>query len=210
MAQLPYLIYEQKPPLTSAAFLALAESLLNKSDLAMLTSLSLDPQPLPEGKKKRLQDEVVSEKIDGPSYARRAPSSGCTFIDNWREWERILRLNIAKNRAIRKEREDLILVEPPVLPQDAVNAASKAVSSSVSPLEGEIIIDKARWNAIDSLAGTDYFSRSNMFAYYLKLLLLERRQAFNVDIGFAEYKSLYASIVESNINKSVKLPGEPK
>ena len=207
MAQLPYLIFEQRPPMSSAAFMSLCETLLNKGDLALLMGLSLDPQP--DEKKKRLQDEVVSAKTEGPTYSRPSPSSGCSFIDSWREWERVLRLNLAKNRAIKKGREDLVSVEPPYIPQDASNTAAKAVNSSVSPLEGELIIDKARWNIIDTLVGYDYFNRRNVFAYYLKLLLLERRQAFNAERGFAEYKSLYAAIVDSNIN-SVVIPGEPK
>ena len=204
MAQLPYLLYEQRPPMTSEAFISLCESLLSRGDFKLLSGLSLDQQSSSEGKKKRLQDEVVSGKVDGPSYARPALSTGCSFIDGWREWERALRLNLAKNRAIKKEREDLILVEPPLIPMDAVNTAAKAVSSGISPLDGEILIDKARWNVIDNLAGIDYFDRKNVFAYFLKLLLLERRQAFNAEKGFAEYKSLYASIIDSSIgNKSV-------
>ena len=209
MAQLPYLIFEQRPPMTSAAFMSLCETLLSKGDLALMKSLSLDPQPS-EGRKKRLQDEVVSAKYEGPTYSKSAPASGCGFIDSWREWERALRLNLAKDRAIKKGREDLIQVEPPHIPQDAVNTAAKAVSSSMSPLEGEMIIDKARWNVIDNLVGIDYFNRRNVFAYFLKLLLLERRQSFNTERGLAEYKSLYAAIVDSNLNKSVKIPGEPK
>ena len=194
--------------MSSAAFIALSETLLSKGDMALMANLSLDPQPLFKTGKKNHHD-IENIKAEGPTYAKAAPSTGCRFIDNWKEWERILRLNVAKNRAIKKEREDLILVEPPFAYQDAANAAAKAVSSE-SPLDGEIIIDKARWNVIDSFVGTDYFDRKNVFAYFLKLLLLERRQAFNAERGFAEYKTLYASIIENNKNISVKIPGEPK
>jgi len=47
---------------------------------------------------------------------------------------------------------------------------------------------------------------NNIYAYYLKLLLLERRQSFNTEKGFAEYKTLYAEILES----AQKSPGETK
>jgi hypothetical protein len=34
-----------------------------------------------------------------------------------------------------------------------------------------------------------------MYAYLLKLLLMERRMAFKTEEGFNEYKGLYASIL---------------
>jgi len=130
-------------------------------------------------------------------------SCDCAFINNWRDWERALRLNLAKERALKLKKE--VTAEPPFFPQEAAIAASKAVDEK-SPLDGEIFLDKARWNAIDSIAGNEYFSVNGVYAYYLKLLLLERRQAFNAEKGFAEYKTLYASILESAQNS----PGEPK
>ena len=45
------------------------------------------------------------------------------------------------------------------------------------------------------MQGADIFSNSSIFAYLLKLMLLERHSSFQADAGFIEYKSLYASIV---------------
>jgi len=131
-------------------------------------------------------------------------SCDCAFIIDWRDWERALRLNLAKERAL-KLKKDVKVTDIPFFPQEAAIAASKAVDEK-SPLDGEILLDKARWNAIDTIAGNEYFSINGVFAYYLKLLLLERRQIFNAEKGFAEYKTLYASILESAQNS----PGEPK
>jgi len=172
MAQLPYLVYEQKPPMSSDDFLELAKPLMSKDDSAIFNLISLK------------FDSSINKK------------SGCSFIDKWHSWEYALRLNIAKERAIKLKRESEIVTEPPVFPLEAASTASKAADEH-SPLDGEIVLDKARWNAIDNLAGNDYFHRNIAYAYYLKLLLIERREAFNVDKGFTEYKSLYASIVES-------------
>ena len=183
-AQLPFLIYEQKPPMSSSSFKALAGSLMLEEDAVFLDVILLDTKP--------------RGGSDG-SYAEPAPLSGCDFIDNWREWERVLRLNLAKHRAIKIKR-DVSAFEPPCYPADAASVAVKAVNGELSPLETEIFIDKARWNAIDALAGNNYFDRNIIFAYFLKLLLLERRQLFNVERGFAEYKSLYADIIESAQN----------
>jgi hypothetical protein len=188
MAQLPSLMFEQKPPMSSDDFKTLAESLLNEADAGLLEHLSIDPDP---------------QAAENPAYAEHAPSTGCSFIDGWHEWERTFRLNLAKHRAVHLKREGTGAVEPPFVPADAAAAASKAIAGESSPLDAEILIDKARWNAIENLEGNVCFHRNNIFAYYLKLLLLERRQAFNTDRGFSEYKSLYSEIIE-------KSPGEPK
>jgi len=167
MAQLPYLYYEQTPPMSSEDFKILAKPLMTKSDFALLNEISIEPQ----------------DKI-----------TGCNFIDALRKWDRTLRMDLAKQRAIKLKRG--IPVTEPDFHLDTAAAASKAMDEK-SPLEGEILLDKARWQAIEDLAGNDYFHRNSVFAYYFKLLLIERRLSFNVDKGFAEYKSLYTSIVES-------------
>ena len=183
-SQLPYLIYGQTPPMSSGAFRDLAKSLLIGQDAALLDLVDLDPQPLKAG------DESAA-------YADNAPASGSDFIDRWREWERSLRLNMARHRAIKTKRENGAPVEPPIHPADAAAAAVKAVVATESPLDAEILIDKARWNAIEYLQGIDYFDRNTIYAYLLKLILLERRASFKTEEGFAEYKSLYASILDS-------------
>ena len=170
--QLPYLVFGQAPPMSPEAFRELAMSLLDEEDAALLDTLGPGLKP------------------EDPS------SSGSEFIDKWREWERILRLNLVKHRAGKLKRE-APASDPPALPSDAASAAAKAVQES--PLEGEIIIDKARWNAIDTLLeGSGPFDRDAVFAYMLKLIILNRQALFQTERGFSEYKSLYASILEQS------------
>jgi len=172
--QLPYLVFGQPPPMSPEAFRELAMSLLDAEDVALLDMLG-------PGLKPTLDD---------------SSSSGSDFIDKWREWERILRLNLVKHRAGKLKRE-APAAEPPVLPSDAAAAAAKAVQES--PLEGEIIIDRARWHAIDTLLeGSGPFDRDAVFAYMLKLIILNRQALFQTERGFSEYKSLYASILEQS------------
>jgi len=167
MAQLPYLIYEQKPPMSSIEFKDTAKRLMAPCDAAVFENLSLN----------------CSGK------------SECDFVRKWKEWDNNLRLNLAKQRVI-KSKFEKSFSEPPLTHHDAAAAAAKAVDEH-SPLEAEYLLDKARWHAIEEIAGDDYFHKNSAYAYYLKLLLMERKQAFDTDKGFAEYKSLYASIVES-------------
>jgi len=169
IAQLPSLVYGQKPPMSSAHFKSLAEDLLEDSDLKVMEYLSFNDPFSPEG--------------------------SCAFVKNWRNWERALKLNLAKERAIKLKRA-VPDGEIPFFPQEASITAVKAVDEK-SPLDGEYLLDKARWTAIDEIAGRDYYSVNNIYAYYLKLLLLERRQGFNIEKGFADYKNLYAEILAS-------------
>ena len=183
VSQLPSLAYGQKPPMTAQAFKELARPMLETAEAALLDIISLDPQP-------------ISTTDNGPSYANAALPCGSDFIDKWREWERSFRLNLARQRAVKAKREGQNLAEPPVVPADSASAALRAIAAMEAPLEAEILIDKTRWSVIDSLQGIDYFSANTVYAYLLKLLILERRASFQTETGFSEYKSLYASILE--------------
>jgi hypothetical protein len=163
---------------------------LGPKDLALLKLCSLDPDP---------------EYKTLPSYSSSLPKSGSSFIDDWRTWERTLRLNLVRYRAQKLKWEAAI---PPL--DDTMDAAAVARAAVLieSPLEAEIFLDKARWDAIEALQGLVYFSSSTVFAYLLKLLLIERRALFKVEEGFAEYKGLYAEIL-ANAQKNVE-SGAPK
>jgi hypothetical protein len=173
--------------MSSAAFRALAESSMDPADAGLLAACTLDPDPRPE------------RADQGPSYGEIPGPSGCNFIDQWRQWERTLRLCLARFRAQKTKREGGSPVDPPEYPADAA-AAAKAAMAMDNPLEAEFFLDKARWDAIDALQGLQYFSRNTIYAYLLKLLLLERRSAFKTEEGFTEYKGLYASIMEAASN----------
>ena len=169
-AQLPYLIYGQTVPMSSAAFKALAGSLMGTSDARMLDYCTLDPNP-----------------ENGDSLT---PSG---FINQWREWERVLRTNLAKGRAAKLKRESTLSASE--YPADAATVAAVALTME-SPLEAEIYLDKARWDAIEYFQGINLFSENAMYAYLLKLLLMERKMAFKTEEGFNEYKALYSAILD--------------
>ena len=183
MAQLPVLIYDQKPPMSSFAFKELATGILIDKDAELMKQLSLEP---------------YTEDKGTVNFIEKKSLTGCEFIDKWWEWERTFRLNLAKNRAYHLKKENILTYDLPVVPIEAANAALKAMASDFSPMEAEVFIDKARWMAVCSLVGHDYFNRNNVFAYYLKIVLMERRVSFNTEKGFAEYKSLYSSILEKS------------
>jgi hypothetical protein len=179
-AQLPALSYSQAAPMSSEAFRTLALSWLEKEDAALLDYVNLDPEP-------RVQAE-------GPAYTEIPAPVDPDFIDRWRVWERALRLNLARYRAGKLKREGSSSLEAPDWPADAV-AAAKAAAAMDSPLEAELFLDRARWDAIDAFQGWQYFSRSTVYGYLLKLKLLERRALFRAEEGLAEYRGLYDAIL---------------
>jgi len=185
VAQLPSLIYGQPAPMSSEHFRGLCRDMLSGDDLALLDYCSLDPE---EALRKAGSGAV------GVSYGELPPGTDSSFIDGWYAFERALRLHLARNRSQALKRENAAPTEPPAAPSDAENAA-KAALAQESPLEAELLLGKARWDAIDSLQGLNYFGRNTVYAYLLKLLLVERRQSFKAEEGFAEYKALYASIM---------------
>jgi hypothetical protein len=176
-AQLPHLSYGQNVPMSSQAFKTLAAEHLSSGDLAELEHCTL---------------EVSFPSKDDDPDARQ--SEGRTeFVTKWKEWERTLRQNLAKVRAKKLKREG-VPADVHDYPFDAA-AAARTASAIESPLEAEIFLDKARWDTIEGLQGFDIFSENAIYAYMLKLLLMERRMAFNTEEGFTEYKGLYAAIL---------------
>jgi len=202
MAQLPYLMYDQKPSMSSQNFKELALSLLNKIDGERMKYLSLEldiQQKLPV---KEDDTDVQDEKKAKQSSKKENASTGSTFIDDWRQWNSTVRLNLARHRSLKLYKDVSETAEPPVLPADAYAASAAVFTHEGSPLEREILLDKARWTAIEQLSGNDFFDCNNVYAYYLKLLILERRQLFDAESGFSEYKSIYSQIIENSHNKT--------
>jgi hypothetical protein len=176
-SQLPYLIFAQEPPMSAAAFRELAAGFLDDEDKVQIDRCVLAAPP--------------EEPPFLPPAPGEPPVLKSGFIKGWLEWERALRLNLARFRSQRLKREGA--AEAPDYPADAAQAA-KAASAMDSPLEAEIFLDKARWDAIERLKGLDEVGSNMVFAYLLKLLLMERRSSFKTEEGFMEYKTLYTSI----------------
>ena len=182
-AQLPYLVYGQAVPMSSAAFKALATDAMSSGDAAVLDYCTLDPAPLAK------EDAGTAVKA---AYTEPAPRTPSAFMNRWKDWERTLRLNLARSRLQKLKREGM--TDAPEYPADAA-AVAKTAMAMESPLEAEIFLDKARWAAIENFQGISTFSENAIYAYLLKLLLMERRLAFKTEEGFTEYKALYTAIL---------------
>jgi hypothetical protein len=125
--------------------------------------------------------------------------TGSAFIDLLMARERTLILNLAYLRAAKLKRPS-----PGDPPHDVprAEAVAKAAFEMHDPLEAAIYIDKARWGALDAMVGLNHFGVNNVFAYLLKLQLLERRHCFDAEKGSAEYRKLYDSILNEYNSKA--------
>jgi len=195
VAQLPNLSYNQAAPMTSVAFRELAKNYLDPGDAIWLDRCVLSP----------FGSGSVGSGKQGSRFSPPIPD----FFLRWNEWEQALRLNLARARAARLKW--VVSFDAPENPTDAA-AAARAAAAIESPLEAELFLDEARWKAIETFQGLDYFERNTIYAYLLKLLLLERRSCFRVEEGFAEYKGLYASVMAASGFDGAEFTqsGEPK
>jgi hypothetical protein len=168
---LPWVTYGDAPPKSSGAFREECAAHLAPGDAALLQYCTYN----------------VAVAMGN------AQATGSAFIDALLARERTLLLNLAHLRAARLKRQ--LPGEPPRDASDA-EAAAKAAFEMGDPLEAEVFLDRGRWDAIDALAGIDLFSVNMVYAYLLKLQLLERRQRFDTEKGFAGYKGLYDTILD--------------
>jgi len=191
----------------SEVFKAMARKAMNSAEAAVLDYCTLDPAP------------PGAEENDA-AYTNPPPHTLSPLINHWMEWERTLRLNLAHGRAQKLNRAPGDIPIAPELPVDAVKTANTALFME-SPLEAELFLDKARWDAIESFLDYNIFSENSVYAYLLKLLLMERRAMFVAEEGFTEYKGLYAAIIKNagsvtvagftpGLSSETSEPGEPK
>ena len=124
--------------------------------------------------------------------------TGSKFIDFLLLRERILNLTLANLRAADHKRP-VVGEVPPDVPR--AEAMAKAVFEMDDPLEAESTMDRARWGVLDEMVGLDYFGVNNVFAYLLKLQLLERRLRFDAVKGAANYRELYNAILNDYNSK---------
>lgn len=54
-----------------------------------------------------------------------------------------------------------------------------------NPLERELALERARWQAVEELAGVEYFSEAKIYAYIVKLQINNRIAALNEEAGKA-------------------------
>ncbi len=157
-------------PLTGEQFRELASRFISEEEKCVLENLSLVP-PM----------ELVS--------------TGSVFLDTWYEKERNLRCALAQIRAQKLKKDSIPL--PPGCTADIVTAARTAVGMD-SPLSAEQFLYEYRLRLLDDLRPLDAFSIDAVYAYGLRLILVERMRKFEVENGKTSYHKIYDTILSND------------
>ena len=158
--------------------------------------------PLNEASFKELCCRFLSEEekitLNGLSLVppKELSSTGSVFLDTWYEKERNLRYALAQIRAQKMKKDASVL--PPGVTADIVQAARTAVGMD-SPLSAEQFLFDYRIRLLDELRPLDSFSVDAVYAYGIKLLLVERMKKFDVDIGKTSYHKIYDNILDGDV-----------
>lgn len=166
VASLPLLRPGIDPPLSWEEYVKMCGVELSEADRNKVSQLSLNPDQIKE-------------------------SRGILF--RWKEWETALRNSLvevrskAKGKPADDKREMVGLYRH--------DALMKQLVQFESPLEAEVLIDKARWAFLEEEEMGHFFDLQILLVYGLKLLVLHREASFREELGFQKYKEIYEQVM---------------
>lgn len=163
-----------KPPITEERFFELCDSLLSEKMLAEVKKLTLVPP-------------------------RDTEKAGSSLINAWNSGERNLRLALAELRAKKMQKE---FKSDTALPTELLRLAATAVELD-DPMRAEDLLLKHRLDFLESLRPTDGFSADYVLYYGLKLKLLWRKSRFDTELGEAEYRKIYSSVLNGEASEAI-------
>ena len=167
IATLPLLQFDDKPPVTLEDLYYMCRGNIASEDLDLLQTVSLEP----------------SEPF------------GNEILKKWYAWETSLRNELVKIRSQKMGIEsEKYQREGDVVPGSADTAREAA--NQDSPLAGEELLNKARWNFLEELEVGHYFDLYKLMVYALKLQLLLRRSRFTAEQGREKFEQIYQHIRE--------------
>ena len=173
ISQLPNISSQESKsalPLNTVSFKELACRFISEEEKQIVNSLSLVP----------------SKELE---------STGSVFLDTWYEKERNLRFALSQMRAQIMKKDSIPL--PAGITADIISAARTAVGMD-SPLSAEQFLYDYRLRLLDDLRPMDNFSIDAVYAYGLKLMLVERMRKFEVENGKTSYHKIYDTILDGD------------
>ena len=157
-------------PLNGQSFKELACRYISEAEKAVLNGLSLVPP-------------------------KELASTGSAFLDTWYEKERNLRFALAQIRAQKMKKDAIPL--PPGCTADIISIARTA-GGMESAVRAEQYRFEYRLRLLDELRPLDGFSIDAVYAYGLKVLLVERMRKFEVENGKTSYHKIYDTILDGD------------
>jgi hypothetical protein len=113
----------------------------------------------------------------------------------YRTWEVALRNELVRLRAAKIEQDAIPYLRPGIEIFSLRTLARKAFEES-SPLKGEEILNKARWDYLEELETGHFFDIQKLVIYHLKLQLLNRKACFQDELGKENYTAFLRHVFE--------------
>lgn len=146
IASLPMLHFGASAHISFEQFLSQCKELIPQEDFAVLEGLSL-------------QCEHKGASVT---------------IRKWLDFDTMLRNELVKLRASRKKTDPARYLRPDGYAGTTLYHVALAAQRNPSPLEGEKILDLARWDFLEELSFGHYFDLDFLIIYAYKILILER------------------------------------
>ena len=96
----------------------------------------------------------------------------------------------------REETEERFRSDPEAerIARDMINQAS--------PLQAEMLLQRARWEFLDRLEAGHYFDLSRLIIYVLKTRVAERNQQIDTELGAERFNEIYSHMVQALSERS--------
>lgn len=104
-------------------------------------------------------------------------------LEKWREFDTTLRNELVKVRASRKKIDPAKYLQRDGFVDPYISHAAINAYRNPSLLEGETMLDQARWRRLDELCAGHYFDLDFLIIYAHKLRILERWQRIKTADG---------------------------
>ena len=127
---------------------------------------------------------VCSARIDAPVELEPGP----VVVTKWQRFERGLRNELVKVRAAKLGTDAAEHIRTDEAGSDdtdqtGLTDAAREAFGEESPLSGEDLLARVRWEFLNELEVGHFFDVDRLVIYYLKLQLLARERLFNRDDG---------------------------
>jgi len=183
VSTLPLLSFDQDHVPSSIDFLEMCKGHLEPEDLSLIERAALRPSGAP------IETDLGFESLlDGEQVIRA-----------WLAWESRLRDELVRLRGPKLEVDAARYLSEAGYVTGAYEVAREALGAA-SPLEGEEILDRARWRYLDELEAGHFFDIAKLIVYYLKIQVLERRALFNRERGEERFGTLYSAVMPKSFS----------
>jgi hypothetical protein len=174
-ATLPSLQYGLAPAIPYEEFIERASRNLNPGDFAAVAGATLGLQA----------DGSIPES-----------AAGVKLLESYYRRELAVRNELVRLRAQRLHKQADAYLKPGDADWESSRVALAAFGAE-TPLDGELTLEKERWNYLDGMSTNHFFDLDYLAAYALKLLSLTRRHRFQAQAGEEGYKTVYRSVLDT-------------